>query len=115
LTELPPPIWSLLESDVTSRHLRDADHWVSIYTNLLSLLSRGASVSIGERKSGGALVDVSVEAVRERLEFWRQRTELGVAGSELNARWSHSQAPLDASTSINKSSPVLHLPHSVRP
>jgi hypothetical protein len=69
------PIWTVLENEAPHPKRLDPGHWVSVYTNLLALLSGGARVSIGERTSGD-LVTVDPGQVSERLEYWQARIEL---------------------------------------
>ncbi len=72
------PIWSALEAE--SYGGGDAQHWVSVYTNLLALLDKGAAVSIGDR-SGNDLVGLGLDDVRERLDFWQSRLDSEAAAS----------------------------------
>jgi hypothetical protein len=72
LTGTSRPIWVALEAESASCSADDARHWVSVYTNLLALLDKGAAVSIGDR-SGNSLVGLRLEDVRERLDFWQTR------------------------------------------
>ena len=69
------PIWTVLETEAPHPKRLDAGHWVSVYTNLLALLSRGARVSIGERTTGD-LVSVDPDQVSERLLYWQAKAEL---------------------------------------
>ncbi len=78
MTRASRPIWSALEAESISGD--DARQWVSVYTNLLALLDKGAAVSIGDR-SGNDLVGVGLEEVRERLDFWQSRLNGAAAAS----------------------------------
>jgi hypothetical protein len=69
------PIWTVLETEAPHPKRLDAGHWVSVYTNLLALLSGGARVSIGERTTGD-LVTVDPDQVSERLLYWQAKVEL---------------------------------------
>ena len=69
------PIWSLLEHDAAPGQRDDPGHWVSVYADLLALLSRGARVSIAERSSGEQL-QVDPAEVSERLLFWQSKQRL---------------------------------------
>jgi hypothetical protein len=79
LTRANRPIWSALEAESNGGSADDARQWVSVYTNLLALLDKGAAVSIGDR-SGNDLVGVDLEEVRERLDFWQSRLGGAAAG-----------------------------------
>lgn len=68
----PRPIWSVLESAPAGAQSEDPAHWVSVYGDLLALLDRGASVSIGDGSSG-ELLAVDPAEVAERLVFWRSQ------------------------------------------
>ena len=68
------PIWLVLEAESTERTADDPAHWVAVYTNLMTLLAKGAAVSIGDRE-GNDLVGVGLDEVRERLDFWQSRLE----------------------------------------
>ncbi len=69
------PIWTVLESEAPQVKRNDPEHWISVYTNLLALLSGGARVSIGERTTGDLLA-VDSDQVGERLLFWQARLEV---------------------------------------
>ena len=69
------PIWTVLESEAPQPKRLDAGHWVSVYTNLLALLSGGARVSIGERTTGD-LMTVDPDQVSERLLYWQAKADL---------------------------------------
>lgn len=64
-------IWSMLEAEGPTGH-DEPDHWVAVYTNLLTLLGNGAAVSIGDRH-GRELVGLALDDVRQRLDFWQSR------------------------------------------
>ncbi len=74
LTQAGRRVWPVLETDSASRADDDAGRWVSVYTHLLSLLDKGAAVSVGDR-GGNDLVGLGRDEVCERLDFWRSRLD----------------------------------------
>lgn len=74
--------------DPTSPHLEDADHWISVYRELIdfkeSLLNSSqedaAQLEHPEARTEATHVDGTIllaelERFRRRLEFWKQRQE----------------------------------------